>query len=134
MVRVISGDTIEVEIEGERLIVGYIGVDAPKINHSSLGKAPFGKEAFERNKEIVEGMAVSLETDLSETDNLGRALRYVFRGDLCKSLIIHEGLAQAAGSPPAIKYAKGLYGMQHQGTIPRRRVWPNEGKNQTITP
>ena len=84
MVRVISGDTIEVEIEGERLIVGYIGVDAPKINHSILGTEPFGKEAFERNKEIVEGMAVSLETDLSETDNLGRALRYVFLGDLCK--------------------------------------------------
>ena len=134
MVRVISGDTIEVEIEGERLIVGYIGVDAPKINHSILGTEPFGKEAFERNKEIVEGMAVSLETDLSETDNLGRALRYVFLGDLLvNALIIHEGLAQAAGSPPAIKYAKVLYDMQLQATIARRGGWRNEWKNLTIT-
>jgi len=97
VVRVISGDTIEVEIEGERLIVGYIGVDAPVVDHSILGTEPFGKEAFERNKEAVEGMTVLLETDLFETDNRGRALRYVFVGDLMVNALIHSSRRTGTG-------------------------------------
>lgn len=130
VVRVISGDTIEVEIEGERLIVGYIGVDAPKFGHSILGTEPFGKEAFERNKEVVEGMTVSLEVDLFEADNQGRALRYVFLDDLMvNALILHEGLAQATGNPPAVKYAEVLYEVQNQAMVARRGGWRTEWQN-----
>ena len=134
VVRVISGDTIEVEVEGERLIVGYIGVDAPKIDHSIMGTEPFGREAFERNKQVVEGRTVSLEKDLSETDYEGRALRYVFLGDLLvNALIVHEGLAQVTGSPPAIKYAKVLYDMQLQAIVARRGGWRSEWQSTTLT-
>lgn len=134
VVRVISGDTIEVEIEGERLIVGYVGVEAPKFEHSILGTEPFGKEAYERNKEALEGMTVMLETDLFETDDLGRALRYVFLGDLMvNALILHEGLAQATGSPPAIKYAEVLYDVQNQAMIARKGGWRKTWQNLSLT-
>ena len=95
-------------------------MDAPKLDHTILGTELFGKEAFERNKEVVAGMTVSLETDLFETDDLGRALRYVFVGDLMvNALILHEGLAKATGSPLAVKYAEVLYEVQNQAIVAR---------------
>ena len=54
----------------------YIGIDTPE-----MGEA-FGLEAWQANRELVEGKVVYLERDVSETDKYGRLLRYVYADDI----------------------------------------------------
>ena len=77
VVRVIDGDTIEVEIDGTSYRVRYIGIDTPETVHPQKPVECFGKEASEKNRELVEGKRVRLEKDVSDTDKYGRLLRYV---------------------------------------------------------
>lgn len=69
VVRVIDGDTIEVDIGGSLYKVRYIGIDTPEIGQ------PSGEEAATVNAELVSGKTVYLEKDVSETDRYGRLLR-----------------------------------------------------------
>ena len=79
-----DGDTIIIE-EGQK--VCYIGIDTPESVHPSKPVECFGKEASNKNKELVEGKRVRLETDVSDTDRYGRLLRYVWVGSsgFCKA-------------------------------------------------
>src|SRR3989344_572525 len=75
VVRVVDGDTIE--IEGGQIIL-YIGIDTPETVHPQKTVECFGREASRKNKELVEGKFVQLEKDVSEVDKYGRLLRYVY--------------------------------------------------------
>ena len=61
VVRVIDGDTIEVNLSGRLYKVRYIGMDTPETVHPTRGVEPYGKEASERNRQLVEGRTVYLE-------------------------------------------------------------------------
>jgi endonuclease YncB( thermonuclease family) len=74
--QVLDGDTIEVIISGVTFPVGYIGVAAPDIT------SVYGEEAAKVNRSLVEGQEVWLYTDVSDRDEEGRLLRYVFAGDV----------------------------------------------------
>lgn len=100
--RVIDGDTIELAT-GER--VRYIGIDTPETVDPREEVGCFGKEASQRNKELVEGKKVRLEKDVSDLDSFGRLLRYVYAGDEFVNLtLVQEGYARASSYPPDIKY------------------------------
>jgi endonuclease YncB( thermonuclease family) len=74
--QVIDGVTIEVLQGGERAIVRYIGVDLPV----SADEPSAPEKSLEVNRRLVEGKAVLLIRDKSDTDAQGRLLRYVFVG------------------------------------------------------
>jgi micrococcal nuclease len=98
--RVIDGDTIELE-SGQ--IVRYIGIDTPETIHPLKGQECFGREATQRNRELVEGKVVRLEKDVNETDRYGRLLRYVWVEDQLINLqLVEEGYALARSYPPDI--------------------------------
>jgi len=105
--RVIDGDTIEV-VTGEGMRrVRYIGVDTPETVHPSKPVACMGKEASNRNKELVEGKWVRLERDISDTDKYGRWLRYVYVDDqFVNELLLQEGFATVVTYPPDVKYTE----------------------------
>lgn len=135
VIKVIDGDTIEVFIDGELMTVGYIGIDAPELERPVYGEEPFAVEALERNREIVEGKVVSLERDLTDVDERGRHLRYVYVGDLMvNALLLHEGLAKADASSRGLKYSEVIHLVEQQAMIERRgawlRVWPNIARRQ----
>src|SRR3989344_4113968 len=73
--KVIDGDTIEIE---GGMKVRYIGIDTPETSHPTKGVQCFGRQATERNRQLVEGKKVILEKDISETDKYGRLLRYIW--------------------------------------------------------
>ncbi len=130
VVKVINGDTIEVDIGGVRMTVGYIGVEAPKFEDWIQGTQPFGKEAYERNRELVEGKTVYLEKDLIQIDNQGRLLRYVYNDDtMVNALLIHEGLVKASRRLVPVKYAEVIYDIELKAMAERKggwlRAWPN---------
>ncbi len=69
VVRVIDGDTIQVCcVFGDREKVRYIGINTPEIHHPMKGIEPFGKEASEANRKLVDGKTVSLEFDVEQRD------------------------------------------------------------------
>jgi len=91
-----DGDTIRVELNGERVVVRYIGVNSPEVDQ------PFGSEATAANRRLVEGRSVLLERDVSETDRYGRLLRYVYLADgtFVNAEMVRIGLAEARAYPP----------------------------------
>lgn len=130
VVRVIDGDTIEVDIEGRLYKVRYIGIDTPETVHPTRGEEPYGKEACDKNKELVEGKIVELEKDVSETDKYGRLLRYVYvDGLFVNAELVRLGYAQVATYPPDVKYQDLFLQLQREAREAGRGLWA-----ATITP
>ena len=90
VLRVVDGDTIDVEINGERQRVRYIGMNTPERNE------PCFDEATQANVELVQGKVVRLVKDVSETDRYDRLLRYVYVGDVfVNEEMVRLGYAEA---------------------------------------
>ena len=125
VVEVVDGDTIKVEIGGEVHTVRYIGIDAPETNHPSEPVERMGPEATEANRELVEGQTVYLEKDISETDQYGRLLRYVFlvNGTCVNAELVRLGYAQSNTYPPDVKYQDLLVEVQKEAREAERGLW-----------
>jgi len=122
--RVIDGDTIEVNLEGATYRVRYIGIDTPETVHPSQPVECFGKEASDKNSELVEGKIVRLEKDVSETDVYGRLLRYVWVGDIfVNDYLVRQGYAYASTYPPDVKYAEQFAQAQREAEENNRGLW-----------
>jgi micrococcal nuclease len=98
VVDVIDGDTITVLLDGLVVKVKYIGVDAPE----SVSRLEYlGKEARDRNRELVFGRDVLLYKDVSDRDRFDRILRYVFVDNkFINYELVGQGYASALEEPP----------------------------------
>ncbi len=118
VIQVIDGDTIVIE-GGYR--VRYIGIDTPEI-HPQLD--PYGMEALQANRELVEGKIVRLERDVSQTDRYGRLLRYVYvDGIFVNAELVRLGLAYAKAYPPDIKHQEDLEKLEGEARQAGRGIW-----------
>ena len=116
--RVIDGDTIVIE-GGYR--VRYIGIDTPEIHPVP---EPYGIEAWQANRILVEGKIVRLEIDVSQTDRYGRLLRYVFVNDtFVNAELVKRGLARAKAYPPDTKYQDHLEKLEIEARQVGRGMW-----------
>ncbi len=80
-VRVVDGDTIEVEQNGKKQIVRIIGIDTPEVVDPRIAPECLGKEASEKAQQIFSSQTnLILEKDSTQTerDRYGRLLRYVW--------------------------------------------------------
>jgi micrococcal nuclease len=99
VIQVIDGDTIVIE---GNYRVRYIGIDTPEIRPALEA---YGLEAWQANRELIEGKLVRLERDVSETDRYGRLLRYVYVDDVfVNAELVRLGLAEAIAYPPDTKH------------------------------
>jgi len=127
VIRVVDGDTINVLIYGDEYRLRYIGIDTPELNHPTRGVEPFGPEATEANRELVEGKTVLLEKDVSETDRFGRLLRYVYVGDLMvNEELLRQGMARVATFPPDVKYVDRFLDIQREAQEAGRGLWGSQ--------
>jgi micrococcal nuclease len=108
--RVIDGDTIEVEFfGGELALVRYIGIDSPERARDTTPEECFYTEATKRNEDLVAGQEVQLVKDVSETDQYGRLLRYVYVGEVfVNERLVREGYAVAGTFPPDVAHTDEL--------------------------
>ena len=121
VIQVIDGDTITIE-GGYR--VRYIGIDTPEIRPVP---EVFAIEAWQVNRNIVEGKEVHLERDVSQTDRYGRLLRYVFVDDtFVNAELVRRGLARAKAYPPDTKYQDLLARMEAEAREAGRGIWSNK--------
>jgi len=124
VVRVVDGDTIEVSIGGTLYKVRYIGIDTPETKHPKKPVEWMGAEAAAKNEELVGGKIVGLEKDISETDQYGRLLRYVWIGDLMVNAeLVRLGFAQVSTYPPDVKYQDFFLRLQKEAREAQRGLW-----------
>lgn len=123
VIRVVDGDTIRVQLDGREVAVRYIGIDTPELGSRT---ERFGREATERNRQLVEGKRVRLEKDVSEADRFGRLLRYVWVGDrMVNAVLVEEGYANAVSYPPDVKYHEMLRERERAAREAKRGLWAN---------
>ena len=116
--RVIDGDTI---IINTGHTVRYIGIDTPEV-HPELEAC--GMEAWQANRQLVEGKEVRLERDVSETDKYGRLLRYVYVDDtFVNAELVRQGLAEVKAYPPDTEYHDYLEKLETEARQASRGMW-----------
>jgi micrococcal nuclease len=124
VVGVIDGDTIEVEIDGQRYRLRYIGVDSPEPRDRASSVIDAGVQAAQVNEELVGGKTVWLEKDISETDQYDRLLRYVYVGELfVNAEMVRRGYAEAKRYEPDVRYQALFEQLQVEARAAKRGFW-----------
>ena len=79
VVKVVDGDTMDVDMNGAITRLRIIGIDTPETVDPRKAVQCYGREASNKAKEILSGQFVTLTADESQgnTDKYGRLLRYI---------------------------------------------------------
>lgn len=103
--RVVDGDTIEVQLDGQTVDVRLIGIDTPEAVRPDHPIECFGPEASRYTEARIEGAQVRLEFDEERLDRFGRTLAYVWVGDeLFNETLLRQGYATVTTFPPNVRY------------------------------
>lgn len=122
--RVVDGDTINVEINGQTESVRYIGIDTPETVDPRKPIQCFGVEASKKNKELVEGKMIRLEKDITDRDKYGRLLRYVWLDNiLVNQELVEQGFAKSSSYPPDIKYQDKFITAEKEARTNKLGLW-----------
>lgn len=95
-VQAYDGDTIQVELNGQKESVRMLMIDCPEMRHKQDGKQLYAQEATDLTKSLLENaQKVELVYDVGpERDKYNRILAYVFvDGKLVQERLLAEGLA-----------------------------------------
>lgn len=109
VVYVVDGDTILVDIDNDQYRVRYIGVDTPERDE------PYYQEATQFNRDLVDGEIITLVKDISDTDQYGRLLRYIYLDD---GTFVNEQLI-ANGYARLVTYAPDTSNADYFATLQR---------------
>jgi micrococcal nuclease len=124
---VVDGDTIHVLIHDKKETVRLVLVDTPETKHPTKPIEPFGPEASQFTKELLQGKSVKLETDVSATDRYGRLLMYVWLdGRMVNEILLEKGLARVAVFPPDVKYVEAFRAVQKKAQDAALGIWSLE--------
>lgn len=97
IIKVVDGDTAEIDINGQKRTVRFIGMDTPEVVDPRKTVQCFGKEASAKGHELLEGKSVKLEYDpvVGESDKYGRLLAYIIlpSGEIYNQKMIADGYA-----------------------------------------
>src|SRR3989338_3280538 len=105
VVRVVDGDTINVEINGKVEPVRYIGIDTP--------------ETVDPRKPVQ-----CFEKDITDRDKYSRLLRYVWLGDmLINQTLVEQGFAKSYSYPPDVKYQDRFVEAEKQARDNKLGLW-----------
>jgi micrococcal nuclease len=115
VVQVIDGDTVTVQVDGQRAVVRLIGIDAPESRGPSTEPACYAAEARQTLQHLLASAngTVVLERDVSELDRYDRLLRYLWTLSddgwvLVNEELVRQGAAVSRRYPPDVKYAERL--------------------------
>jgi micrococcal nuclease len=126
--RVVDGDTIEVDLEGETEDVRYIGIDTPE--SAIPGETPecFGKAAARANERLVDGETVRLVFDEERRDHYGRLLAYVYVGEgdggvFVNGRLVARGFATTLEIEPNTSQAERLARLEAEAGRAGEGLW-----------
>ncbi|MFI5045119.1 MAG: thermonuclease family protein [Acidimicrobiales bacterium] len=108
VVRVVDGDTVVADLDGQEERVRLIGIDTPESVKQGSTVECFGKEASNHTKELLaEGTAVRIELDAEPRDRYDRLLGYVYRasdGLFVNLAIVRDGYGNSYTFPPNVAH------------------------------
>lgn len=115
--RVIDGDTIWVNIGGDKEKVRFIGINAPELARDGKKAQFMAEEARDFVEKTIKDKEIYLEKDLTDRDKYDRLLRYIYlekpsedpsfeeiRDKSLNGILVKEGLAYSNYYKPNIKY------------------------------
>ena len=115
VVRVIDGDTIELQ-DGSR--VRYLGIDTPELGES------YADEATTKNRQLVEGKVVELQSGKRDQDEYGRLLRYVYvDGVFVNAELVAQGYATAYIFDSNERFSQVLVQLEQYAKVKERGLW-----------
>lgn len=118
VVRVIDGDTVEL-IDGSR--VRYLGIDTPETDEY------FYEEATEKNRELVEGKIVELQSGKRDKDAYNRLLRYVYiDGTFVNAELVAGGYATAYIFDASERYSQILVQLEQYAKLKDKGLWAEQ--------
>ncbi|WP_019139304.1 thermonuclease family protein [Peptoniphilus timonensis] len=146
VLRVIDGDTIEIDRGNGKEKVRFILVDTPETVHPKKGVQFFGKEASNFTKSNLTGKTIYLQKDISETDRYGRLLRYIWterpssdnpsndeiRAKCFNAILLSGGYANVATFPPDIKYVDLFRNIEKEARDNGAGLWSGNSENNNI--
>lgn len=130
LIRVVDGDTIVVDYNGEETKVRLIGINTPEsvaskeyLEYKGTTNSEEGKAASDWVKDLLaDKETVYLQKDTSETDKYGRLLRYVWleipsdikdveeiRTKMLNGILLDAGFAETTIYVPDEEYAEEFY-------------------------
>jgi micrococcal nuclease len=128
--KVVDGDTIWVDNNGQRLKIRVIGLDTPESVDPRKPVQCFALEASAQAKTILGGQSVYLETDPSQdtVDKYGRTLAYVWTasGRLFNLDMIADGFAFEYTYDLPYRYQQDFRAAEDDARTHERGLWsPN---------
>ncbi len=125
VLRVIDGDTFIARVYGRTERIRLLLIDTPETVHPTKPVEPFGKEASNFTKKILENQTVSLELDVQERDQYRRILAYVYLkdGTMLNEQLLKNGLAKVVVFPPNVKYVDPFRRIQKEAQHEQIGMW-----------
>jgi len=124
---VVDGDTIHVNVNGQKLKIRLIGIDTPEVVDPRKPVQCFGREASAQAKTILGGQSVYLETDPSQDsiDKYGRTLAYVWTelGRLFNLDMIADGYANEYTYYLPYRYQQEFKAAENDARTHDRGLW-----------
>ncbi len=127
VIKVVDGDTMDVNIDGKIERLRLIGIDTPETVDPRKDVQCFGKEASNKARELLQGKFVTLESDDSQSvrDKYKRLLVYVFLpdGTNFNKFMIEEGYAYEYTYDSAYKYQSEFKEAQINAQSSNKGLW-----------
>jgi micrococcal nuclease len=126
--KVTDGDTVHVKVDSEEITVRMKGVDTPETVDPRKTVQCFGKEASNKNKELLEGRMVTLVPDKGDKslyDKYGRVLAYIYRDDglFINEYLIEEGYAHEYTYGKTYEMQNVFKKLEKQAREEKRGLW-----------
>jgi micrococcal nuclease len=119
VVSVHDGGTLTVLLGGRHAKVRLIGIEAPEQDQS-----PWGEQAREALKSMVEEKTVRLETDVTKRDQYKRLLAYVYTAEIfVNAEMVRQGQAVLKTVPPNVAHVEEYRKAQMEAREAGRGVW-----------
>lgn len=128
VIKVVDGDTLIIDYDGENRYVRFIGIDTPEsVNPDETKNTEEGKIASDYTKSIITDK-IYLEYDIQKEDKYGRLLAYVYLNDgtFLNEKIILEGYAYILTVVPNVKYMLKFKNAFDDARDNQRGLWKNE--------
>lgn len=125
VVRVVDGDTVELDLNGRREKVRLIGVNTPETVDPRRAVQAYGKEASAFTRNVLGGRTVHVERDVEQRDRYDRLLAYLYTedGTFFNALLVRAGFAQAYTVSPNVKYAGQFRELMRKARAENRGLW-----------
>lgn len=146
VLRVVDGDTIEIDRGNGKEKVRFVLVNTPETVHPKKGVEFYGKEASNFTKSQLSGKTIYLQKDTSETDKYGRLLRYIWlelpssdnpSNDEIKSkcfnaILLAGGYANVSTFPPDVRYVDLFREIEKEARNKGAGLWAGNSSDNNL--